>query len=204
MASIEEVRKIWAGPQVRDMDFINEIIPQLNISTDSKILDIGTGWGMMSISLALSGYTVVTGEPEMWHGGLGGHGGHHGHGPNENRKDWRQVAKDLKVDGLIEYQQFNAETLPFPDESFDAVFMYNTLHHVSDKKGALNECLRVANAKGIVCIIEMNKAGNEYMRKSSGFRHEVADPRDFLEGDSYSIDHRKGQYADSFILKKTG
>jgi ubiquinone/menaquinone biosynthesis C-methylase UbiE len=81
--------------------------------------------------------------------------------------------------------------------------MYNTLHHVNDKNKALGECLRVATAKGVVCIIEMNQAGKEYMRKSSGFGHDIVDPRDFLKVDSYSIDHRKGRYADSFILKKT-
>ena len=45
-------------------DFVNEIIQNLNLPKNARILDIGTGMGNMAIMLALNGYKVLTGEPE--------------------------------------------------------------------------------------------------------------------------------------------
>ena len=47
----------------------------------------------------------------------------------------------------------------------------------------------------------MNQSGNDYLRKSSGFDHKIADPRDYLKSGYYSVEYLKGQYADCFIFK---
>ena len=48
-----------------DVEFIFENIKKLELNNDCKILDIGTGIGVMSTLLALNGFNVITGEPEV-------------------------------------------------------------------------------------------------------------------------------------------
>ena len=109
---IEDVKQIWGKGRTRDMDFINKTILKLNLNKESKILDIGTGWGMMSVNLAINGFNVLTGEPGSWHGSHERPGEHHVHKSRKGHYDWKQIAEDLGVAHKIRYQQFDAESGP--------------------------------------------------------------------------------------------
>lgn len=49
-----------------------------------------------------------------------------------------------------------AENLPFADEAFDLVFFKHALHHVTDKRRAFDEAVRVTRKGGRVAFIEPN------------------------------------------------
>jgi len=61
--SLEKIKEVLGQRFSQDTDFLNNIVSDLDLPKDSKILDIGTGWGFMAITLALHGYDVITGEP---------------------------------------------------------------------------------------------------------------------------------------------
>jgi ubiquinone/menaquinone biosynthesis C-methylase UbiE len=166
-------------------EFIDGVIESIDLNKDDKVLDIGTGHGVMSIILALNGYRVITGEPA-----------------DDHFADWQSRVKKVNLEHLIEFQPLNAEALPFEDSSFPGIFMYNSLHHVPLKTTAIQECRRVIKPNGIVCIIEFNDKGVEMLRKYRPGHPDAVDPRDHIKEDNIKFKWRKGYYADAFIFKK--
>jgi SAM-dependent methyltransferase len=59
-----------------------------------------------------------------------------------------------KVEGPIAYRPFDGQTLPFPDDSFDAVLLRFVLHHAQDQAGLLKEAHRVLADDGRLIVYE--------------------------------------------------
>jgi len=60
----------------------------------------------------------------------------------------------------VEFRVCDIYKLPFPDESFDAVFSNNLLEHISDHTGAINEMKRVLKKSGVIGIRSAADSGD--------------------------------------------
>ncbi len=56
----------------------------------------------------------------------------------------RGVDIKLQPDCIIDAERYQGDTLPFDDDSFDAVTLCDVLHHAGDPERLLRQCLRVA------------------------------------------------------------
>jgi demethylmenaquinone methyltransferase / 2-methoxy-6-polyprenyl-1,4-benzoquinol methylase len=83
------------------------------------------------------------------------------------------VGRDRMTDrGLVSglrWAQLNAEVLPFPDNSFDAVTMAFGLRNVTDKDKALADICRVLKPGGRALVLEFSKVQNELFGKLYDF-----------------------------------
>jgi demethylmenaquinone methyltransferase/2-methoxy-6-polyprenyl-1,4-benzoquinol methylase len=68
--------------------------------------------------------------------------------------------------GNIEYVQADAEHLPFPDNSFNAVSIAFGLRNVTDKDQALRDMTRVLKPGGKLLILEFSKPANPVLSKA--------------------------------------
>ena len=93
--------------------------------------------------------------------------------------------------------------LGFSDESFDAIFMFESLQHVKNKKLALNQCLRVLELDGLVCVIEWNKQSADYWNKKEDLGIECINPKEILDKENSSIQLVKGKEINIFIMRKS-
>jgi SAM-dependent methyltransferase len=208
--SLEKYKQIIEKDFIQDIDFIDEMIKKLNLDKNSKILDIGTGIGAMSILLAINGFSVLTGEPkedperDEWFHHHGENHEHHSHDEHFHGEwsDWRESAKKVGVENMIKYQNFNAEKLPFDAEAFDGIFMYDSLQHIHDRELALNQCIRVLKSEGKLCIIEWSKKSIKEDKEKYGYEIDFIHPKDYLNRDDIFIKIFLGDYVNFYIIQK--
>jgi ubiquinone/menaquinone biosynthesis C-methylase UbiE len=173
---------------VQDTD---KIIKTFELPEDSKVLDIGTGMGSLAITLALNGFSVLTGEP----------------GDDESKyakQDWLKNAQNVGVDHLIRFQSFDAAHMPFEDNAFDAIFALGALHHVpeNDRAAVMQECVRTSAAGALICFFEPNQNCMEVIKQLDPSHPEPADPTGDARGLGLGSQHIEGDLFDAFVFRK--
>jgi len=94
------------------------------------------------------------------------------------------------VRGLA-YAQVNAQALPFPDASFDAVTIAFGLRNVTDKDAALREMQRVLRVGGRALILEFSAVRDPLLKKLYDFHSFQVLPRlgSLIAGDAESYQY---------------
>lgn len=123
----------------------------LNLQPDESLLDIGTGPGDFPIRIRRSSHrgriTGIDESPGM-------------------------VAKAKSANADVEFLHANAQSLPFPDASFDIVTARHMFYHVSDIPRALREARRVLRPAGrFLAVTNISNNFAEYREAL----HEAAD-----------------------------
>jgi demethylmenaquinone methyltransferase/2-methoxy-6-polyprenyl-1,4-benzoquinol methylase len=69
----------------------------------------------------------------------------------------RTKTLQLELAGRVEYVQGDAQSLPFPDHSFDAISMAFGIRNVTDRSAALAEIARVASPGAKIALLELTE-----------------------------------------------
>ena len=78
----------------------------------------------------------------------------------------RDKLTDKGITANVEYTQANAESLPFPDNTFDCITIAFGLRNVTNKDAALRSMLRVLKPGGKLLVLEFSKPGNEVLSRA--------------------------------------
>ncbi|TLZ73122.1 MAG: class I SAM-dependent methyltransferase, partial [Methanobacteriota archaeon] len=127
-------------------------------SRDVRLLDVGGGAGAATERFAAGCREIVVLEP-----------------------DPRKVALGRRLRPAIRFDEGRAETIPFPDHSFDRVVAVTAFHHLEDQDRSLTEMRRVLRDSGRIVLLELPpaRAPGRLARWIGGFRH--AGHMSFLE-----------------------
>ncbi|MFH0876346.1 MAG: class I SAM-dependent methyltransferase [archaeon] len=109
---------------------------------NSKILDVGTGFGHIAILAAKEYNCLVTAIDNC----------------EEKIMQAKENARKENVLDKITFTIADATQMPYPNNSFDVVMSFNALHHCrGDYKKIVSEMFRVSKKK--VVITELNETG---------------------------------------------
>ena len=167
-------------------------LQEIQLSPDAAVLDVGTGKGNFAIFLASQGFQVLTGEPST-------------DTSRYARQDWVASAEKIGLRDRIRFEHFEANRMPFPDGSFDAVFFFGVLHHIDEAARAdvLRESLRVAKANGSVVFFEPRQAMLERVWVDDPDHPLAADPSRYLHGTTVREQRLEGEFMDIFIFRRS-
>lgn len=153
-----------------------EVLRLLGDGNGRHILEPGAGNGIASFALAKNGWRVTALEPdgstEVGAGAI------------------REIARrsGLRIEVVEEF----GEQLPFADESFDAIFARQVLHHAADLDVMLKEFARVLRRGGFCLATREHVADNA--EQLDAFRNEHPLHRFYGGENAYPL----ARYLDSF------
>lgn len=111
-----------------------------------RILDVGAGNGVASVAFALDGYEVTALEPDP--------SLTIGVGAIKSLKEHYKLS-NLKI------EESYGESMPFPDASFDVVYVRQAMHHAADLPRFVKECARVLKPGGLLLTVRDHVIYNE-------------------------------------------
>jgi ubiquinone/menaquinone biosynthesis C-methylase UbiE len=63
----------------------------------------------------------------------------------------------LHYEERVEIQQFDASSMPFPNQSFDVVLIFEAIYYLPNVEQFMKECRRILRPAGILLIVTANK-----------------------------------------------
>ena len=126
----ERLGKFWGKVDRKHVEIISKHVE------GSRVLDLGAGYGTTSSYLQKKGYQVVAIDLD---------------------EEAMRVAKTLNE--KINYLNANAESLPFEDNSFDALVLRDALHHFvgeADFAKVQRELNRLLKDDGVMIFFDPN------------------------------------------------
>jgi SAM-dependent methyltransferase len=165
---------------------------ELPLNADATVLDVGTGKGNFAIFLASQGFQVLTGEPST-------------DDSRYARQEWAAAAEKVGLRDRIRFEHFEANRMPFPSASFDAVFFFGVLHHIDEavRNNVMRESLRVAKEDGAVVFFEPRKAMLERVWQDDPHHPLAAIPSQYLHDAKVNEQRIEGAFMDIFIYRKS-
>lgn len=111
---------------------VEHMVSKLNLSKDSKVLDVGAGYGgsMRYIAKRFGCHCVALNLSEI-----------------ENERD-REMNKEQGLDHLIDVVDASFEKIDFPDNTFDVVWSQDAILHSDNRDRVLAEVARVLKPGG--------------------------------------------------------
>ena len=125
-----------------------EFILKQSLPLGGRILEVGTGKGHMSLTLAKAGYSCISIDIS-----------------EEEQKFAKLNLQYYNLQERINFRIDNAQNLSFGDQSFDIVICACLMHHLNKPYRAVDEFLRILKPQGKVILSDYSKEGLDIIGK---------------------------------------
>jgi demethylmenaquinone methyltransferase/2-methoxy-6-polyprenyl-1,4-benzoquinol methylase len=130
----------------QDPRWRRSLVSKVTAIPGSWVLDVATGTGLVARELARKNLRVVglDQSPSMLRRGIAG-------------------VREAGLDDRIRFVLGQAQALPFPDESFDALTFTYLLRYVDDPEATLRELARVVRPGGVMAALEFHEPQDPWL-----------------------------------------
>lgn len=144
-----------------DQSWRRRTVAAMNLAPGKQALDLATGTADLAIRIAQqTGANVVGSDPSQGMLAFG----------------WPKVRK-MGLVGQVALEEGDAQSLPYEDNSFDAVSIAFGIRNVPDRAKALREMARVTRRGGRVCILELSEPRSGILGPLARFHIRTLVPR---------------------------
>jgi len=157
-----------------DIDKERRFILKQAMPLRGRILEAGTGKGHFALTLAKAGYSFVTFDIS----------------PDEQRFA-KLIIAHAGLKKQVDFRIENAERTSFASGSFDAIFLVNVLHHLSNPYLVIDELIRILSPKGKLILADFSEEGLRVMDKIHS-----------LKGDTHEAGEISLAQAEEYLLRK--
>lgn len=129
--NLEAAKRFMASEEFQE---VSKLLRLHDRPVPAKVLDLGCGNGIASYAFASRNCEVISVDPDT------------------SDDVGLMAAERLRShisSGSMQVIQATAESLPFPDHTFDVIYERQALHHFSDLVQGLTECARVLKPGGL-------------------------------------------------------
>ena len=142
---LDTQRMMWSlGDYSRNVGFLRpaalHLVETCKVGTGHRFLDVGAGTGNLAVEAAHAGASVIATDPTE-------------HLMDIGRKDTAEASLD------IEWQEADAQNLPFEDNTFDVVGSVMGAMFAPDADAAVREMMRVTKPGGFCAMTSWAKDG---------------------------------------------
>jgi 2-polyprenyl-3-methyl-5-hydroxy-6-metoxy-1,4-benzoquinol methylase len=135
---------VWRRPYMVDMVYGKKLqFALVHLKGKQNVLEIGCGPGYISLELARNGYNVTGLDVSEY-----------------SIQIANQMAKEnpyLKGFGHLEYLKKDFLLSDFPEDSFDAICFFQTLHHFDSPKLVIRKVKKILKPGGIIIVNEPSR-----------------------------------------------
>ncbi len=131
MINYDQISTTYDSVRQADLDLVNHLVVEAQISEDSDVLDIGCGTGNYADLLQKVSHAHVYGVE-----------------PSEG-----MLTKALQKNSELVIKQGDAEHLPFGADTFDFIYMTDVIHHIPHIDVMFAELNRVLKPQAKACIV---------------------------------------------------
>lgn len=168
-----DTRDYWWNP-----DYIELIGRRLAFDQVHEVLDVGCGVGhwaqVLAAALPADAQVIGVDRDRLW------------------VEKATERAAAFGISHRFQYRLSDAQTLPFPDASFDLVTCQTVLIHIADPRAVIAEMARVTRPGGLVLAAEPNNVSTSLVLNSIAFNDPV---EEILSGVRLQLTCERGKAA---------
>lgn len=162
----QSIRRILQARNQRSRDFFDRVAGQYSGLTEpgggwpalatalaasfrgQEVADLGSGEGALTMMLAryAARVSAVDTSPEML-------------------RHLKQAAEAAGYGKRVQTIQGDLTSLPLANQSVDAVFISQVLHHVAEPQVAIREAARILRPKGLLIVLDLDRHEQEWVRE---------------------------------------
>ncbi|MBN2020362.1 MAG: methyltransferase domain-containing protein [Sedimentisphaerales bacterium] len=127
-------------------ELLDLVVKNSGVKAGDKVLDIGCGTGLLSLKFLKAADCSITGVDSS----------------KEMMTLFEDKIKELGIKDRVAFRLMDADSIKFPDNTFDIAASTVTLHHLKEKLNPLKKIFRVLKPGGTFLIgdIDMDTTGN--------------------------------------------